>query len=267
MASTILTVETNKAQIIKIIRLKILFKNNKDIYIMSYLDYRFNKNVLKRKRKVKEIDEEPSEDEMFPLENLGKLFGGGNHDVVDKVKNHIFFYCDVNTQSCLALNQHIISLNKELQKVSIDYNVESPNIYLHINSYGGDILSCFSSIDYIRNSKIPVISIIEGCAASAATLLSIVCSKRYMTSHSFMLIHQLSSCAYGKYEELKDDMENSDRFMDMIYDLYLENTKIKKKALEKMLKKDLWWDIDTCMKNGLVDEPCDNRCLQSIQKA
>ena len=40
-----------------------------------------------------------------------------------------------------------------------------------------------------------------------------------------------------KYEELKDDMENSDRFMDMIYDLYLENTKIKKKALEKMFEK------------------------------
>ena len=199
LASTMLTVGKNRAQIIKkIIRLKILFKNNKDIYIMSYLDYRFNKNVLKRKRKVKEIDEEPLEDEIFPLDNLGKLFGGGNHDVVDKVKNHIYFYCDVNTQNCLTLNQHITSLNKELQKVSIDYNVESPKIYLHINSYGGDLLSSFSSIDYIRNSKIPVVSIIEGCAASAATLMSIVCSKRYMTPHSFMLIHQLSSCAYGK---------------------------------------------------------------------
>jgi len=231
--------------------------------IMSYLEYKYNTSTNDRikkkpKRKIKEIDEDLIDDEIMPFENLGKLFGGGNHDVVDKVKNHIYFYCDVNTQNCLVLNQHIVSLNKELQKVSLDYNVESPKIYLHINSYGGDLLSSFSSIDYIRNSKVPIVSIIEGSAASAATLMSIVCSERYMTSHSFMLIHQLSSCAYGKYEEMKDDMENSDRFMDMIYDLYLENTNIKRKSLEKFLKKDLWWDIDICLKHGLVDNVWEN---------
>ena len=206
---------------------------------MSYLEYKYNASTNNRikkkpKRKIKEIDEDLIDDEIMPLDNLGKLFGGGNHDVVDKVKNHIYFYCDVNTQNCLVLNQHIVSLNKELQKVSLDYNIESPKIYLHINSYGGDLLSSFSSIDYIRNSKVPIVSIIEGSAASAATLMSIVCSERYMTSHSFMLIHQLSSCAYGKYEEMKDDMENSDRFMDMIYDLYLEHTNIKRKSLEEV---------------------------------
>ena len=69
-----------------------------------------------------------------------------------------------------------------------------------------------------------------------------------------MLIHQLSSGMWGKYEDMKEDLENCDLLMKTIKTIYEEHTKIPKKQLEEILKHDLWWDAKTCLKYGLVDE-------------
>ena len=74
----------------------------------------------------------------------------------------------------MLLNKKINELNKILLKQSIDYDIKPINIYLHINSFGGSLFAAFSTIDTIINSQIPIISIVEGAAASAATLISIV---------------------------------------------------------------------------------------------
>ena len=128
------------------------------------------------------------------------------------------------------------------------------DIYLHINSYGGSVFAGFSAVDYIRTSQVPVTTIIDGCAASAATMMSVVGEHRMMNEHAFMLIHQLSAGSWGKYEELKDDMANNDLLMKTIKDIYINHTKIPQKELAKMLKHDLWWNAKTCLKYGLVDE-------------
>ena len=75
-----------------------------------------------------------------------------------------------------------------------------------------------------------------------------------MHRHSYMLIHQLSSGMWGKYEELKDDMENNENLMKVIKDIYIKHTNIPKRELDKILKHDLWWDAKTCLKYGLIDE-------------
>jgi len=173
---------------------------------------------------------------------------------LDKESNHIYFYTDVDQFSCLELNRKINDLNKELMQYAIEYEVEPPNIYLHINSFGGSLFAAFSTIDTIINSKIPIISIIEGCAASAATIISIVCHKRYCTTNSFMLIHQLSTGATGKYEEMKDDFLNDTKLMELLYKLYKDHTKMDIKLIKKVLKRDLWWESSECLTNGLVDE-------------
>ena len=131
---------------------------------------------------------------------------------------------------------------------------ETP-IYLHINSYGGSVFDALSIIDTIQNCNVPVYSIIEGCAASAATLISVVCNKRYITKNSYMLIHELRSGIWGKYSEIEEEYENLTSLMDTLFSIYEENTNIKnQKTLKNLLKKDSWWNAEICLKKGLVDE-------------
>lgn len=201
--------------------------------------------MLKRQKKVKEAEMEDN-----PFEELKQLMQKPD---TEKDKNHLYFYTDVNQESCLDLNRKINDLNKELLKYSIEYDCPPPSIFLHINSLGGDLLAGFSVVDTIKNSRVPIVSIIEGNAASAATIISMVCHKRYITEHSFMLIHQLSSACSGKFQEIKEDFENDTKFMNLLYKLYQEHTTMNSKKIKEVLTHDIWWSSDECIKNGLAD--------------
>jgi ATP-dependent protease ClpP protease subunit len=69
-----------------------------------------------------------------------------------------------------------------------------------------------------------------------------------------MLIHQLSSVMWGKFQEFEDEMENQKKLMSLIKNTYREYTKIPEKTIDEILKHDLWFDAKTCLKYGLVDK-------------
>lgn len=173
---------------------------------------------------------------------------------VETSGNKIFFYSEVTRDSVLTFNKQLIELSNKLLNAANIYDIAVPYVKLHINSGGGSLLDGFAAVDYIKSCKAPVHSIIDGSAASAATLMSVVAHKRSMHKNSFMLIHQLSGGAWGKYEDMVDDFKNSTLFMDTINKIYTEHTKIPLKTLKEMLKRDLWFDAKTCLKYGLVDE-------------
>ena len=53
---------------------------------------------------------------------------------------------------------------------------------------------------------------------------------------------------------LGDDMENSKLLMEKIKNIYKEHARIPDDVLEDILKRDIWWDAETCLNYGLVDE-------------
>ena len=160
-------------------------------------------------------------------------------------------------------NQHGIGINfsielkileKKLLCMSIQFDIPVPEIKIHINSEGGDLFAGLSMSDAIRVCKVPVTTIIEGEAASAATIISVVADKRMITKNSHMLIHQMSTGFWGKYNEFLDEMQNQKTLMDIMKKIYNEYTNITIKELNVCLKKDIYWTPEYCLNNGLVDE-------------
>jgi len=177
------------------------------------------------------------------------------NNVVETTNNRIYYYSEVSRQKILILNKSLKSLNDNLLNQAQLLSLEEPaNIYLHVNSFGGSVFAGLSAVDYVKSCEVPVVTVVEGCAASAATLFSVVGTHRQIRSNAFMLIHQISSGMWGKYEELKDSLDNCDLFMRIIKDIYNEHTKVPKKKLNEILKHDLWFDAETCLEYGLVDE-------------
>jgi ATP-dependent protease ClpP protease subunit len=109
-------------------------------------------------------------------------------------------------------------------------------------------------MDTILRSKVPIHTYVDGFAASAATFLSVVGNKRYMSRNSYMLIHQLSTNFWGKYSEFEDEKQNLDLMMETIKRVYKEYTKVPEDTLDEILKHDLMWDAETCKSLGLIDE-------------
>ncbi len=173
---------------------------------------------------------------------------------IEIVNNRIYLFSDINQELSLTLSKDLRNMsNKLIYRDLIEGTINS-KIYLHINSPGGCLISGLNSMDNILTCKVPIISVIEGYCASAATLISIVAKERYINKNSYMLIHEVSSFHCGKYKELKDQQKNTDHLMKKVKDIYNEYTKIPKKVMKKLLDSDLYLDSKKCLEYGLVDD-------------
>jgi len=196
-------------------------------------------------------NDETEKEEKKPTPNFGDNSLDSNIEIVN---NHIYFYSSIKSNSILKLNKKIKELETKLLTYADSLEWEPPGIYLHINSYGGSVFAGVAGMDHIRKCKVPVYTVVDGCAASAATFLSVVGQKRYINKHAHILIHQLSSGFWGKFSEIEDEIKNLKKLMEMIKDVYLKNTGMTKKQLNKMLKHDLWLNAQEALEYGLVDE-------------
>ena len=169
--------------------------------------------------------------------------------------NEIYFYNDVNNQSCVLLNKALTDLGKQLQIAKITFGLEeTPHIKLYINSDGGEVFGALSTVDRINKSDVPVYSYVEGMVASAATLISVSCHKRYIRKNSLILIHQLRSWFGGTHENFKDEAHNLDLLSNIIKQIYLKNTKFSEQELNKILKRDIYLSAEDAVKYGLADK-------------
>jgi ATP-dependent protease ClpP protease subunit len=204
-------------------------------------------------------DDDEDDDHQHSPFPFPKLFGRDTSNDVYTNKNHIYFKTDVTKDSIDKLSTEIDNLNSKMNNISKKSSLGTftpKPIYLHITTNGGDLLAGFFGYDKIKGSKHPINTIIEGCVASAGSLLSMAGHTRYMTPSSHLLIHQLRTGMFGTYEELVDEKNNCHQFMSRLVNMYHTNCngKMTKTNIKEFLKRDIFWDAKTAINNGLVDE-------------
>ena len=178
---------------------------------------------------------------------------------VESFDNHVYFYADVDTDRCLAMIKTIRELDSKLRMeretrwVGGDKHVPHP-IWLHIQSGGGDLFAGLAIADQLSMIQTPIYSIIEGLCASAATLISLSCEKRFIMPMGFMLIHQFKTALWGKHEEFKDEMKLQEMLIEMLICFYMDHSKLGRDTVTEMLKHDTWFNASKAIDTGLVDE-------------
>ena len=193
-------------------------------------------------------------DEKNPKANGEAIFK--EPSFLESSNNRIYFYSEIDRERILQLNKTIREQNNNIitQCQIMDRPIETEKIFLHLSSFGGSIFAGYAGMDEILKSKVKVVTIIDGCCASAATFLSVVAHKRYINEHGYILIHQLSSGFWGKYNEFQDEMKNMDRFMKMTKEIYAKYTKVPMTMIDEILQHDIWFDAKQALEYGLVDE-------------
>ena len=222
---------------------------------MSRYNYMYKMNRPNKRKRMEEDEEEDEDDMNLPISHLLKQL---KPDVY-MIDNHLYFKTEVTRDSIEKLNKELIIYNRKydmLKEIHKGYEITPKPIYLHITSDGGDLFAGFHAVDIIKNSRIPIYTVVEGAAISAASLMACVGKKRFMTANSYMLIHELSTGVEGKYHAIKDNFENDTILMDNIVKIYIEhsNKRLTKNKLEQILDHDKFWNYDMCLKHGLVDE-------------
>ena len=191
---------------------------------------------------------------------LEEDFGGFNGED-DFTISEYYLYNDISIKSVMSLLKFIKNAEKRWNNFLLEFsdlvkNAEPKPLKIFINSNGGEIFAAIPIIDAIINSQIPIHTYIEGMSASAASLISMVGHKRFITKNSFMLIHELRGGVEGTYSNILDEKENCDKIMTVIKRTYLNktNNKLDNDFLDKILKRDLILTSEECLNYGLVDE-------------
>lgn len=166
--------------------------------------------------------------------------------------NKIYYYESIEKTPILELIKELKTLEKTLIDIKYTYDVE-PVIKLHIYSEGGDAFMGLSIYDFIKTLKVPVYTYIDGLIASAATFLFLAGEKRFMTENGNILIHQISTGFWGKFEDLEDEYKNITELMKIAKNIYTSNTKMKKKTIDTIIKRELYINYHDALKYGIVN--------------
>ena len=117
------------------------------------------------------------------------------------------------------------SARKFAAEMAAAHNTGQNVIPIVIDSYGGQVYSLMSMIAAIKDSKLPVATIIEGKAMSCGAILFSFGEegRRYMDPNATLMIHDVSSMAWGKVEEVKVSAEETDRLNKIVYKMMAQN--------------------------------------------
>ncbi len=145
------------------------------------------------------------------------------------------------------------------RKVAMAHNTGQDVIPVIIDSYGGQVYSLMSMISEIKNSELPVATIIQGKAMSCGAILFSFGTEgyRFMDPHATVMIHDVSAGAIGKIEELKANSEEANRLNDQVFKMMAQNIgKSDKYFLKRIHEKghaDWYLTPEECKKINLAN--------------
>ncbi len=151
------------------------------------------------------------------------------------------------------------SAKKFAQEMAQAHNTGQKIIPVVIDSYGGQVYSLMSMISAIKNSEIPVATIVEGKAMSCGAILFSFGTQgyRFMDPDATVMIHDVSSMDMGKVEELKAGAAEADRLNNIVYTMMAQNCGKKDDYFMKIVdkKKHADWFLDAAesKKHGLAN--------------
>ncbi|MGF9907276.1 head maturation protease, ClpP-related [Brevibacillus porteri] len=130
------------------------------------------------------------------------------------------------------------------------------NITVRINSIGGDVFAAQAIFTQLKLNPANITIIIDGLAASAATIVAMAGDTIKMPNNALMMIHNPLLGLYGYYnvadfEKLTVTLET---VKESIMNAYLSKASIDKNALSSMMDEEKWMTAEEAKELGFVDE-------------
>jgi ATP-dependent Clp protease protease subunit len=131
-------------------------------------------------------------------------------------------------------------------------------IRVHINSPGGDVFAATTIANSLRDQRVTkgrkVETVIDGLAASAASIIAMAGSPVRMADNALLMIHDPWSVAMGNAAEMRKAADVLDQVRDTIVAAYRWHSTLEPKAIEKLMAAETWLDAEAAQEGGFVDE-------------
>ncbi|WP_186644367.1 ATP-dependent Clp protease proteolytic subunit [Fluviispira vulneris] len=163
-------------------------------------------------------------------------------------------------QRLIVLSEAITSKSaKKIIEQLLALEAEDPakDIWIFLNSPGGEVNSGFGIYDTIRFIRPEVKIIVTGLAASIATviLLAAETKHRYSLPNARLLIHQplIGGNIQGQASDIEIHAKEILRTREKIAELYNKETKQPLERVRKDIERDYWMTAQEAQEYGLVN--------------
>lgn len=138
----------------------------------------------------------------------------------------------------------------------LDSLKDASSITFHINSVGGDVAAGLSIYNRIRALEAETTTIVDGIAASAASIIAQAGDKRLVSLGTQTMIHGASAGLVGYYNvgDLKKVTDQLDSINESLASIYAERTGKEISEVKRMMNKTTWMTADDAVENGFADE-------------
>ena len=170
-----------------------------------------------------------------------------------RVYRNLVLSGEISEESAQNIIQHINDINED------DFGKEERlPIQLKINSIGGSMYDGFAIIGAIESSETPVYTYGYGAIMSMALPILVSGVKRFAHPLTTFMYHECLD-TFGHYEKvsvLKENLEETERVMDMYDDYIFKKTSLTKKQLDKVKKGkyDWYFDINDALEYKVIDQ-------------
>jgi ATP-dependent protease ClpP protease subunit len=134
-------------------------------------------------------------------------------------------------------------------------NVQAEEIVLRINSSGGDVFDGFAIYNLLRDHPAKVTTIVDGFAASIASIIALAGEKIQVHEASVVMIHDPWGVGIGNAEELRQLADVLDKTIaGPMAKLYSDRMDKPIEEIRDLMKSETWYTGEEAVESGFASE-------------
>lgn len=125
-------------------------------------------------------------------------------------------------------------------------------ITLHINSPGGNVTDALAIFNNLRAYAGNVTALVDGLAASSATLVMLAADEVVMAAHSLIMVHNPWSVVMGDASAMRRSADTLDKAAGEMVTLYAERTGQSAEAITAIMEAETWYNAEETVAAGFA---------------
>jgi ATP-dependent protease ClpP protease subunit len=148
-----------------------------------------------------------------------------------------------------AIGSDIFGEGITAQAVSDALKGDFKSITVRLNSPGGDAFVGTAIYNLLRSCSKPISVIVDGMAASAASIVAMAGDTITMNTGSVMMIHEAQALAIGDEDLMRKMADTLNKVTGTIADIYVAKTGLAKEKVLAMMKEETWMNGEEAVAN------------------
>lgn len=141
------------------------------------------------------------------------------------------------------------------------------SITLRINSPGGSVFEGNAIYNILRAHAAPVHTVIDGVAASIASVIALAGDTIEMPENAMFMIHNPINCICGNAADMRKMADDLEKIKDSILNVYESRSGLDRAKLSKMMDDETWMTADDAVGFNFADKKTPrNKAVASISQ-